>query len=80
MNPQRFAESNTVMLAPHGMEECNNIHAWKGAWGQQPAVITAWRPTPEELVQINLGEPIYLGCCGTTMPPVFLIVGSPFEK
>jgi hypothetical protein len=74
MIAQRFAESNITMKAPAGMPECCDIAAFRG--GNQ--VITAWRPTPEELVKINLGEPIWLGIIGDTMPPVFVTADNPF--
>ena len=76
MIPQRFRESNRVMRKPAEMteEECFDIHAFVGG-GQ---VITCWRPTPEELVKLNLGEPVWLTVIGQTMPPVAIVVDSPF--
>lgn len=74
MNPQRFAHANCVMKAPKGMPECADVHSFRD--GLQ--VITAWRPTPEELVQINLGNPIWLYCVGKSMPPVALVMDDPF--
>jgi len=76
MNPQRFAESNIVMKAPAGMENCCDVHAFKDS----QHVITAWRPTPEELVKINLGEPIWIGILGDSMPPVFVTADRPFVE
>ena len=58
------------------MDNCADIHAFKG----QGQVITCWWPTPEELVRINLGEPIWLGVIGETMPPVFVMADSPFQS
>lgn len=75
MNPQRFAASNIVMRAPANMPECEDIHAF--ADGEH--VITAWRPTPEELVKLNLGEPVYLWIWGRTMPPVSVTMEDPFS-
>jgi len=74
MNPQRFSESNTVMRRPPDMteEECADVHAYADG----KIVITAWAPTPEELVKINLGEPVFLCVHGQTMPPVSLSVGK----
>lgn len=76
MTPQNFPESNTVMLAPKGMENCVDIHAFRD--GQQ--VITAWRPSPEELVKINMGEPIWLMLVGPTMQPALVTADYPFVK
>lgn len=63
------------MQAPKDMPECADIHSFRD--GQQ--VITAWRPTPQELVQINLGNPIWLYCIGATMPPVAIVTDNPWE-
>jgi hypothetical protein len=41
-----------------------------------PAMITAWFPTPDELVAINAGAPIHLTVVGTGHPPVMLGVGE----
>lgn len=76
MSPIRFAEANIVMKRPANMteEECADVHAYR-ADGQ---VITAWRPTPEELVKMNLGEPVWLYVIGSTMPPVLVTMENPF--
>lgn len=78
MTPQRFSECNIVMRKPEKMteEECCDVHAY--ADGNQ--VITCWSPTPEELVKLNLGEPVYLHVVGATMPPVDLAVGKWWEN
>ena len=76
MIPQRFKEANIVMLAPPGMENCSDIHAYKG----EGHVITAWRPTPEELIKINLGEPVWLYIVGDTMPPACVTADYPFQE
>lgn len=75
MTPQRFAESNIVMRAPAGMPECHDVHAWTD--GERTLV--AFRPEPDELVRLNLGEPIFIHICQAPMPPVGLSVGSPFQ-
>lgn len=75
MNPQRFEQANIVMLAPKGMDNCSDVHAFHT--GQH--VITAWRPTPEELVKINLGEPVWIWVFGKTMPPVAITCDDPFD-
>lgn len=77
MNPIRFTEANIVMTRPATMtaEECRDVHAFQD--GKQ--VITAWRPTPEELVKINLGEPVWLCLMGPTMQPALVTADSPFD-
>jgi len=77
MTAVRFAEVNTVRKAPPGMDNCHDVHCYADA----TYCITAWRPTPQELVRLNLGEPVYLGVImGGGMPPVFLNVESPFNQ
>lgn len=77
MNPTFFPQSNVTMHRPESMtdEECADLKVF--ADGSQ--VISAWRPTPNELVKINLGEPIFLFIMGPTMPPVWLSVDNPFS-
>lgn len=80
MNPIRFAQADKVFHAPPGMDNCCDIHAAVVQWsGGQTSVLTAWRPTPEELVRLNLGEPVFLMVSGQGMPPVALAVGNPLE-
>lgn len=36
------------------------------------AVVSCWKPTPEECLQIFLGRPIFLAILSTNQPPVIL--------
>lgn len=78
MAPQRFPEANGMLGPPAGMpdDQCSTIHVCKTG----EYIITAWKPTPEELVKLNLGEPVWLYVMGQCMPPVCLVVDNPFEK
>lgn len=38
----------------------------------QRAVMSAWIPTPEELIKLNAGEPVYLVVMGRSMPPCYI--------
>lgn len=42
-----------------------------------PCMVTAWEPTPEELVRLNQGANVYLTVLGTMHPPVLVEVGEP---
>lgn len=66
------------MKRPAGMteEECFDVVAYRGAG----RVITCWRPTPEELVKLNLGEPVWLSLVGVTMQPALVTVEYPFGE
>ena len=46
---------------------------------ETPCMVTAWEPTPEELVRLNQGACIYLTVVGVAHPPVLLEVGEPAE-
>lgn len=78
MIPQRFEKANCVMHKPENMteKECCDVHVYH----DDKSVITCWKPTPEELVKINLGEPIWLWICGPTMPPVALTTNYSWDK
>lgn len=85
MNAIRFEAANGHLGPPKGMTDadCATIHVYRtntpDGW---PLCVSGWRPTPEELVKLNLGEPLFLGVCmrcehgNPTMPPVWLRVGS----
>lgn len=79
MNPQRFEQCNSVMLAPADMPNCRDVHVCKTECDGNPVTVTAWRPSPEELVKINLGEPVFLIIWGTGMPPVLVTADNPFK-
>lgn len=75
MTAVRFAEVNTVRKAPPGSNNVYDVHAFSDG----THCITAWRPSPEELVKINLGEPIYVVVLmAGNMPPIFITADSPF--
>lgn len=40
------------------------------------AMVTAWRPTADELAALNAGAPVYLSILGNTWPPANLWVGG----
>jgi hypothetical protein len=42
-----------------------------------PSMVTAWLPSPDELVALNAGAAIHLRVLGSVHPPVMVEVGSP---
>lgn len=40
-----------------------------------PSMVTAWLPTPEELVALNAGAAIHVRILGSSHPPIHLGVG-----
>lgn len=74
MEPSSFDESNNVLDRPKGMkeEECGPLSTWHGNWGTLPVVISCWKPTKEELQEINKTGRLWLMVVGHTMSPVAL--------
>jgi hypothetical protein len=42
----------------------------------QPAMRTAWLPTPKELEALNAGAPVHVIILGSAHPPILLEVGE----
>jgi hypothetical protein len=43
--------------------------------GPTPSMLTAWLPTPDELVLLNSGASVHVRILGTTPPPMMVTVG-----
>ena len=78
MTPVDFPESNTTFGPPPDLEEsqCQTIHAYHGTVPRGSVegagiVVTAWRPSAEELEALNAGAPVFLTCIGG-LPPHLL--------
>jgi len=75
MTPIKFEGANVILTRPEDItdEQCGSVHALRGTDEDGlPFVMTAWEPTPEEVLAIQAGAPIYLKVCGISMPPVSL--------
>jgi hypothetical protein len=78
MTPQSFPQSNCRFTAPVDLDksQCAAIDAYSGAVnggsvdGSRITVV-AWRPSPQELAELNAGEPIFVSVMGG-LPPHFL--------
>lgn len=86
MIPQRFEQCNKVFQPPPDSKpgEVEPLHVYSGPQilptGRKVAcIVSAWKPTPEELVKLNLGESIYISFLQSSLPPHLLLVGSPWE-
>lgn len=42
---------------------------------ETPAMITAWFPTPDELLALNAGAAVYVRILGRVPPPMMVLVG-----
>lgn len=84
MTPADFPQANTQFGHPDGYteEQVATIPAFIGEWASgnldgAPVVIVAWKPSPEELKQLNEGSPVFLGVLGQGLPPHFLTTHFP---
>lgn len=50
---------------------CNTLDIWD----RDGAMISGWRPTPEELAKLNAGDPLFLHILGASHPVVSMSVG-----
>lgn len=78
MTPIRFKEANRLFGPPPDLSDsqCNTIYAFQGkveggSVDGAALVVTAWRPSAEELEAINKGAPIFLSVIGG-LPPHFI--------
>lgn len=78
MTPVEFEGCNAHFGPPSDLEEsqCATIHAFQtvvscGSCEGAALVVTAWKPTPDELAQLNAGNPVFLSVLGG-LPPHFL--------
>lgn len=83
MYPSGFDESNAILNPPAGMT-ADEVAALSIFTGQSadglPVVITCWKPTLEELLEISETGRVWLTVLGETMPPVALDGFSPFKR
>jgi hypothetical protein len=82
MMPTAFDEENGVLDRPHEMsiDECEPLSVWQGETETgQPVVISCWKPTQDELAEIQRTGRVWLFVFGRSMPPVALMGFSPFD-
>ena len=82
MIPSSFPESNNYLNPPDGVDvnTCQVLSVWQGPSADGvPLVISCWKPTKEELEQLNRTGRIWLYVWGATMPPVALLTKHPFK-
>lgn len=78
MIPVSFPEANSKFGPPPELDasQCLTIHAWVGpvkggSLDGATAVVTAWKPSPQDIERMQGGAPIFLACLGG-LPPHFL--------
>lgn len=86
MTPVHFTEVNTRFGPPPELEEsqCMTIPAFVGSvtggsCDGSSMVVVAWKPTEEELAELNAGNPIFVSMLGG-LPPHFLTTSFALAK
>jgi hypothetical protein len=78
-----FDEDNCVLGPPPGVgeQEVHSLSVFRGVndFGQ-PVVVSCWKPTAEELAEINRTGRVWLIVMGQTMPPAILEGQNPFRR
>lgn len=81
MFPSTFPQSNHVFDKPAGMTDrlCEALCVFCGVNPEGfPIVVSCWKPTAEELAEINRTGRVWLMTWGRTMPPVTVLGLTPF--
>jgi hypothetical protein len=83
MIPANFDEANGQLGPPEGMseDECHTLRVWRGPreGDGAPMVISCWKPTQEELKEIQRTGRVWLWIMGNTMPPAFISGSHPWK-
>lgn len=78
MQKTQHPSNNSVLGAPEGWNQSSlpvgALPITRTEVNGVPAVISYWRPSAEELAQLNAGGAVVLWVIGDTMPPVALEV------
>lgn len=78
MNKIQHRSNNGVLGAPGGWNQgelpVGALPITRSEVGGVEVVISYWKPTTEELAQLNAGHAVALYVVGKTMPPVQLAV------
>lgn len=78
MDRTQHPSNNGVLGAPAGWDQdalpCGALPITRGSIDGQPAILSYWRPSAEEIVQLARGAAVCLCVLGSTMAPVALSV------
>jgi len=83
MEASGFHESNHVLGPPEGAteEQVHSLACFVGVdEGDYNVVVSCWRPTQEEINEIQRTGRIWLTVMGNSMPPVRMQAFKPFKK
>lgn len=82
MIPARIEGCTRALGAPKGWNpetdgHCGMLPIRDELRDDMPIMLSAWEPTPAELVALNAGAKVLLRVVGQGHPPVMLYVGDP---
>lgn len=84
MDRVQHPSNNDVLGVPSGWDQktlpCGALSITRTDWGGVPAVVSFWKPTPEEIEAIRSGQPVMLWVAGSSMPPVALMVEARADR
>tara|TARA_R110000744_G_scaffold104945_5_gene200773 strand:- start:8013 stop:8267 length:255 start_codon:yes stop_codon:yes gene_type:complete len=83
LRPIHFEQSNLRYGPPKDKteEQVATLHAWKGEDAEgTPMVIECWQPSPEEILDILDGKPVWITIMGTGVPPLAVDTVNPFPE
>lgn len=76
----RHPTNNLVLGAPAGWDQtvlpCDALAVTRVDWNGQPALVSYWVPTPEEIAALAAGAKVALWILGESHPPVALEVAA----
>lgn len=84
MRPVPFKESNLNMGAgdnpnTEDLPVAISLNSEMSEGRQIPFVVSCWKPTPEELAEINRTGEVWISTMGVPPPPVCLMGHNPFK-
>lgn len=83
MESSAFDEETGVLDPPPGVsnEDCASLSVWQGELSDGVrGVISCWKPSPEEMAEIQRTGRVWLLIWGRTMPPAYVSGTYPFVK
>ena len=78
-DPVSFDGSNTVLVAPPDMDNCEDLPVLRLQYAEGRALISCWKLTREELEEIARTGQVWLVIWGDTMAPAYVGGVKPFE-
>lgn len=84
MKPVEFKWMNRIYTSPENWTEkdgdCGDLPVFVGKDSlNHDIIISAWRPSEEDLKRLNNGGHLYVQVVGGMLPPIALFTDNPFD-